>query len=234
MTTAEPTSTSGTFSRTAGYWMSLRSAPLWVRIATIAAIVLVAYWIYHEFSGRKSSTENDTKSWSNSAMDFLSSQGYSQQTSSDAVTAYASGQQLTPSQVQLIASAIGAVGTPDVQQSSTTTSQLADAPSSGPQILGGGTGNPVSGGTASTTPGAPYPGSAQPTTNAGTTATSYWYVPVGVAGWSSTFSGIAEQFYGDSAQAVDLQTANPNLSATTWGKLPIGHLIKVPRPDDTS
>jgi hypothetical protein len=59
--------------------------------------------------------------------------------------------------------------------------------------------------------------------------TSYWYVPVAPAGWSSTFGGISQQFYGNTARAQELQTLNPNLQKTTYGKLPVGAMIKVPR-----
>lgn len=230
MTTAEPSSQATSSTSLIGSLTWLRNAPRWVLIASIVASLVVGYWIYTivKSSGSDSSSGGtDTKTWTTSAMAFLTGQGYSAQTSQDAVHAYVHGQPLTPSQIQLIASAIGAIGLPSgVSSSATTTGQLSSAPASGTQLLGGGTGNPSTGGTASTTPGAPYPGSA---TAADVTATSYWYVPVGVAGWSSTFSGIAQQFYGDSAQAVSLQQLNPNLSTTTYGKLPVGKVIKVPR-----
>ena len=60
-------------------------------------------------------------------------------------------------------------------------------------------------------------------------ATAYWYVPVAPAGWSSTFGGIAQQFYGNTARANELAQLNPNLQTTTYGKLPVGAMIKVPR-----
>lgn len=60
-------------------------------------------------------------------------------------------------------------------------------------------------------------------------ATAYWYVPVAPAGWSSTFGGIAQQFYGSTGRANEIAQLNPNLSTTTYGKLPVGAMIKVPR-----
>ncbi|MGE3429259.1 MAG: hypothetical protein AB7I44_21130 [Hyphomicrobiaceae bacterium] len=58
---------------------------------------------------------------------------------------------------------------------------------------------------------------------------SYWYVQAAPAGWSSTFNGIAQQFYGDTSRAVMLQEINPGLSTTTYGKIPMGSRVKVPR-----
>lgn len=60
-------------------------------------------------------------------------------------------------------------------------------------------------------------------------STAYWYVPVAPAGWSSTFGGISQQFYGSTARGQELQSLNPNLQTTTYGKLPVGAMIKVPR-----
>jgi hypothetical protein len=206
----------------AGLMTRWSDVPRWAIIATIVVLIVAAYWIYKKFSSSSSSISGNSK-WGSSAIAFLESQGYERETSSEAVRNYLTGQPLTPSQITLVASAIGAIGTPDVQSDPTTTGQLASTPSSGIGTLGGGSGGVGSGGTASTAPGSPYPGGG----TTGATPVSYWSVPIGVAGWSTTWEGIANQF-GVSPAAI--QAANPQIKVSTvYGQLPTGATVKVPR-----
>lgn len=198
-----------------------QTVPRWALFGALVVVGAVSYLIYR---GLSSSSNSSTQTWQTSANSYLTSQGYSASDASAATSAYANGQSLSPSQVSLIAAAIGAVGTPDVQPNSAVTAQLSNTPSTGPGLLGsasaGGEGN-AGGGTSM--PGSPYPG------NSGSVggSTNFWNVPVGAAGWSTTFNGIGGQF---GVPATSVQQANPNLSKTLWGKIPQGSNVKVPRP----
>lgn len=204
-----------------------QTVPAWVLFSALVVVGAVSYLLYRKFSS-SSSSSSETQSWQTSATSYLTSQGYSQQDASAATSAYANGQSLTPTQVSLIAAAIGSVGTPDsVQPNSAVTAQLANTPSTGPGILGSASaGSEGNAGGGTTLPGSPYP------TNSGAVASSssYWTVPVGAAGWSTTFNGIGGQFGVD---PKTVQTDNPNLSGTLWGRIPQGSLVKVPRPSDS-
>lgn len=212
-----------------GLWMRWNTAPRWVIIAFIAVTVLAGYWVYQKISDDNTSDNSGTdKQWKNKAISYLTQQGYSQEDASDAVNAYNNGSSLTPTQVSLVAAAIGAVGMPASSiPNSAVTSQVTSQPTSGPWLLGGGSSTAgVNGGTTSSLPGAPYPAASGTT---GGSDTAYWTVVVGQAGWSTTFDGISDQFFGNTSQATALQKLNPNLSNTLYGKLPQGSRVKVPR-----
>lgn len=224
MTTALSTSPPPNSTETGGLLTRWKDVPPWVIIAIIAATLVAGYLIYTQFSSKSSGT-GSSKKWESQAFNFLESQGYPNDTSREAISNYVNGQTLTPSQITLVAAAIGSVGTPpNLASSPTTTAQITNAPSSGPQVLGGGTSAVSGGGSGSSTS---YPGTGNSTSDDSTVTTSYWFVPVGVAGWSTTFAGIANQF--GTATAQQLQTLNPNLSSTTYGRIPVGSTIKVPR-----
>lgn len=233
MTTAEPSSPNQSLTPKPGLLTRWSTVPPWVIIVSIVAMLVVGYWIYRKFSSTNSGT-SATTNWASQATEYLVSQGYESQTSHEAIHNYVSGQPLTPSQITLVASAIGYMGSaPGVSTDATTTGQLSSAPAGGTGSLGAG-GNPAgSASVTSTMPGSPYPGSgtgsSTTSTTAGTTApVSYWYVPIGVAGWSTTWQGIADQF-GVSVGSV--QAANSNINVkTTYGRLPTGQTVKVPRP----
>jgi hypothetical protein len=198
-----------------------QTVPRWALFGALVVVGAVSYLIYR---GLSSSSNSSTQTWQTSANSYLTSQGYSASDASAATNAYANGQSLSPSQVSLIAAAIGAVGTPDVQPNSAVTAQLSNTPSTGPGLLGSASaGSEGNAGGGTTLPGSPYPG------NSGTVggSTNFWNVPVGSAGWSTTFNGIGGQF---GVPATTVQQANPNLSKTLWGKIPQGSLVKVPRP----
>lgn len=198
-----------------------QTVPRWALFGALVVVGAVSYLIYR---GLSSSSNSSTQTWQTSANSYLTSQGYSASDASAATSAYANGQSLSPSQVSLIAAAIGAVGTPDVQPNSAVTAQLSNAPSTGPGLLGSASaGSEGNAGGGTTLPGSPYPG------NSGSVggSTNFWNVPVGSAGWSTTFNGIGGQF---GVPATSVQQANPNLSKTLWGKIPQGSLVKVPRP----
>lgn len=202
-----------------------QTVPRWVLISALVVVGAIAYLIYRSLTSKTSSTEQ-TQSWAKQATSYLRSQGYSAEDSNAAINAYTNGQQLTPSQVSLVAAAIGSLGLPSGYQSnSAVTAQVENTPGTGPGLLGSassGTEGNAGGGT--TLPGSPYP------TNSGQVggaSTNFWNVPVGSAGWSTTFNGIAGQF---GVPATTVQNANPNLSKTLWGKIPQGSNVKVPRP----
>jgi len=223
MSTPEPTSPQPSMTPKAGLLTRWSDVPRWVIIASIVAIAIAAYWIYHAFSSSSSGT-SDTSNWRNSAIDFLTSQGYEAATAQEAIDNYVNGRPLSPSQIVLVAAAIGALGIPpNVTSNATTQAQLSTAGDSGLGTVGAGTGQ---GGVA--VAGSPYPGSGSTATTTSTEGfLGYWYVPVGVAGWSTTWQGIANQF-GVSTQA--LMAANPNIPVTTtYGRLPVGATVKVPR-----
>lgn len=223
MSTVEPSSPPPSMTPKPGLLTRWNTVPPWVLIVSIAAIAVAGYWIYHHFSSSNSGT-SDTSSWRNAAVDFLVSQGYEAATSQEAIDNYVNGRPLSPSQIVLVAAAIGALGIPtNVTSNGTTQAQLSTAGDSGLGTVGGGTGQ---GGSA--VAGSPYPGSGSIASTTSTTGPlGYWYVPVGVAGWSTTWQGIANQF-GVSTQA--LMAANPNITVTTtYGRLPVGATVKVPR-----
>jgi hypothetical protein len=223
MSTVEPSSPQPSLTPKPGLLTRWNTVPRWVLIAFIVAIAIAGYWIYQHFSSSNSGT-SDTSSWRNSAIDFLTSQGYEASTSQEAIDNYVNGRPLSPSQIVLVAAAIGALGVPtNVTSNATTQAQLSTSGDSGLGTVGGGTGQ---GGVA--VAGSPYPGAGG---TASTTSTDgllgFWYVPVGVAGWSTTWQGIANQF-GVSTQA--LMAANPTITVTTtYGRLPVGTTVKVPR-----
>lgn len=199
--------------------MRWSTAPRWAIIAVIAVSVLVVFWVVRLSKSDNGSGSTDTKRWCKDATKWLTDQGYSETDASNAVNAYAGGSSLTPGQVSLVAGAIGSVGMPQsVTPNSAVQAQIANAPATGPQLLGGGTSNP---------PGAPYPANTS-------SASAYWNIKAGAAGWSTTFYGISDQFFGNTSHAAAIQKANPNLAATLWGKIPQGSLVKVQRPDDQS
>jgi hypothetical protein len=223
MTTVEPSSPQPNITPKAGLLTRWSDVPRWVIIASIAAIAIAGYLLYRHFSSSNTGTSG-TSSWRTAAIDFLTSQGYDQATSTEAIDNYVNGRPLSPSQIVLVAAAIGALGVPtSVTSDATTQAQLSTAGDSGLGTVGGGTGQ---GGTA--VAGSPYPGAGSTATTTSTTGPlGYWYVPVGVAGWSTTWQGIANQF-GVSTQA--LMAANPNITVTsTYGRLPVGATVKVPR-----
>ena len=202
-----------------------QTVPRWALYGALVVVAVVAYLIYRTFTAGSSSTEK-TASWKNQATSYLRSQGYSANESNDAVNAYANGEQLTPSQVSLIAAAIGSIGLPSGWTSnSAVDAQLANTPSTGPGLLGSASaGSQGNAGGGTTLPGSPYqPNSGQ----VGGASTNFWSVPAGAAGWSTTFNGIGGQF---GVPATTVQNANPNLSKTLWGKIPQGSIVKVPRP----
>jgi len=202
-----------------------QTVPRWVLVGALIVVGAVSYLIYRKIN---SSSNSSTQTWQTSANSYLVSQGYSASDASAATSAYANGQSLTPTQVSLVAAAIGSVGMPDppVQQNSAVTAQLANTPTTGVGLLGtAAAGTEGNAGAGTSLPGSPYPGNSA--TGAGSSNTSYWNVPVGAAGWSTTFNGIGGQF---SVPATQVQQANPNLSSTTWGKIPQGSIVKVPRP----
>ena len=230
MTTPQPTSRPPNSTRMSGLAQRWSDVPRWAIIAFIAAIVLAGYWIYTRYSSNSSGPGGQ---WSSHAVSFLVSQGYEKDTSQEAIDNYVNGQSLTPSQIVLVAASIGALGTPSspASDNAVTTAQLSSAPPSGPQILGGGTSSVGAGGSASSLPGSPQASSSIPaiadSTTTGTSDPAYWYVPVGVAGWSTTFAGIAEQF--GTLTPTELQSDNPGLQKTTYGRIPVGSTVKIPR-----
>ena len=199
-----------------------QTVPRWALFSALVVVGVVSYIIYRKITA---SSDSGTQTWETSANSYLVSQGYSVSDASSATSAYANGQSLSPSQVSLIAAAIGAVGTPDVPSNSAVTAQLANTPSTGPGLLGSASaGSEGNAGGGTTLPGSPYP------TNTGAGAgssTNYWNVPAGAAGWSTTFNGIGGQF---GVNPTVVQKANPNLSGSLWGKIPQGSIVKVPRP----
>lgn len=200
-----------------------QTVPRWALFSALIVVGAVSYLIYRKVS---SSSNSGSQTWQKSANSYLVSQGYSASDASAATSAYANGQSLSPSQVSLIAAAIGSVGMPDssVQSNSAVTAQLANTPTTGPGLLGSaGAGSEGNAGGGTSLPGSPYP------TNSGQQGgtTAFWNVPVGSAGWSTTFNGIGSQF---SVNPTVVQQANPNLSGTLWGKIPQGSIVKVPRP----
>lgn len=225
MTTPQPTSPPPSSTKTLGFLTWWSTVPRWAFIAIIAAILIAGYYFYTHFYGKTSSAKT-SKTWASQANSYLSSQGYPADTSHEAIHNYVSGQALTPSQIVLVASAIGALGSaPGITNTSQQDAQLASAPSSGTGILGGGAGSIGSGSESTTLPGSPYPG--DPATAVTTTATNFWNVTVGAAGWSTTWQGIAQQF-GTTAAAV--QAANPGINIPqSYAKIPQGDTVKVPR-----
>lgn len=202
-----------------------QTVPRWALISALIVVGAVSYLLYRKFSGGTTNSEQTT-TWKNQATSYLRSQGYSANESNDAVNAYANGEQLTPSQVSLIAAAIGSIGLPSWGGSnSAVTAQLSNTPTTGPGLLGSASaGSEGNAGGGTTLPGSPYQ------TNSGQVggaSTNFWNVPVGAAGWSTTFNGIGGQF---GVPATVVQNANPDLSKTLWGKIPQGSTVKVPRP----
>lgn len=147
----------------------------------------------------RDTTEADYGDWRSRAVALLVERGYNREASERAVGRYLDGGYLGPEDVSLIAIVIRSLGTPDMRT---------EAPSE-------------------TSPN--YLDNSNPGTEYADSFSAYWYVPAAPAGWSSTFNGISQQFYGDTARAVLLQQSNPNLSETTYGKLPVGAMVKVPR-----
>lgn len=156
---------------------------------------------YWFLSGRERSdtTAQDYGDWRSRAIELLVERGYYRPSAERAVNAYLDGGFMGPEDIALITIVIRALGTPDMPSNT--------------QGAGDTTLPDISS----------YP------IDTGGDIASYWYVQAGPAGWSSTFNGIALQFYGNTSRATMLQEINPNLSTTTYGKLPVGSRVKVPR-----
>lgn len=183
---------------------AIRDAPRWVIVATVVGAGLLGYWIYRTYTGSNSTAA--ASDWQSRAVALLVERGYNKQASERAVDRYVNGGQLQPEDVSLIAVVIRALGTPDMPNGGSVPSDTTLSPDSANYLD-------------NSNPGTTYADSQQ----------SFWYVPVAPAGWSSSFNGIAQQFYGSTAKADVLMQTNPNLSTTAYGKLPVGAMVKVPR-----
>jgi hypothetical protein len=181
-----------------------REAPRWLVFGVVLAGGLLAYWF---FSVRESETPQ--MSWRDRAVELLVERGYYRPNAERAVNSYLNGGHMTAEDVALITIVLRALGQPPknekaAQPSSPTTEYPGDPidiPNDEPNY---------------DLPSGVLPG-------------EYWYVPVAPAGWSSTFNGISLQFYGTTSHAALIQQVNPGLQSTTYGKLPVGATVKVPR-----
>jgi hypothetical protein len=180
---------------------TIRNAPRWLVFGVVIAGGLLAWY----FLSGKETPETTQASWRDRAIELLVERGYYRPNAERAVDSYLKGGYMTPEDVALITIVLRALGQPDKKE---------------------GAGLPAQ-------PETQYPGDpgTDPATDlpTGNLPGEYWYVPVAPAGWSSTFNGISLQFYGTTSRAELLKQQNPNLQSTTYGKLPVGANVKVPR-----
>jgi hypothetical protein len=146
-----------------------------------------------------SGPQNQT--WTEQAIESLTAQGYNRTDIDTAIDHYLHGG-MTAKDAQIISAAIASVGTPDMPNVPTD------------QVVTPATGVSPNSGVADATDSPDI---------------MYWYVVSTGVGWTSSFSGIAQQFYGDSGKGSIIQQLNPNVSTTTYGRIPPGVRIKVPR-----
>lgn len=182
---------------------TIRNAPRWLVFGVVIAGGLLAWY----FLSGKETPETTQASWRDRAIDLLVERGYYRQNAERAVDHYIKGGYMSPEDVSLITIVLRVMGPPDKKE-------------------GAGQPSPESDDYVATE----YPG--DPATNdlpTGNLPGEYWYVPVAPAGWSSTFNGISLQFYGTTSRAEIIKQQNPNLQSTTYGKLPVGASVKVPR-----
>lgn len=168
-------------------------------IVSVVIVGGVLAWWLISGRSRPDTTEADYGDWRSRAIELLVERGYYRPTAEKAVDAYLNGGFMGPEDITLITIVMRALGTPDIPNRTSG---------------GGNTSLPD----ISTLP-----------VDSGGDSVSYWYVQAAPAGWSSTFNGIALQFYGNTSRATLLQEINPNLSTTTYGKIPAGSRVKVPR-----
>jgi hypothetical protein len=178
---------------------TIRNAPRWVVFGVLVAGALLTWYL---LSG-KETPETTQASWRDRAIDLLVERGYYRVNAERAVDNYLKGGYMSPEDVSLITIVLRVMGAPDKKE---------------------GAGLPAQ-------PETEYPGDPDPVTDlpTGNLPGEYWYVPVAPAGWASTFNGISLQFYGNTSRAELLKQQNPNLQSTTYGKLPVGATVKVPR-----
>lgn len=142
-----------------------------------------------------------TDSWTDRATALLTSRGYTHAQISIALNHYFQGGMTTQDQ-EIIAEAIRALGTPDLPN--ITTGVHPSSPV-----------NPT--------------GTYNSTTPITTTNGGYWYVVSMGVGWSSSFRGLAQQFYGDANKGTIIQQANPGITSADYQRIPVGTSIKIPR-----
>ena len=178
----------------------LAEMPKWALIAVVGTAGVLAWWLFRN-AGSSSTPTNTT--WNNQAVSYLTSRGYDTKDANNAVTAYTSGSQLTDNDVNLIGQAVQALGTPDMPSGdlSTRSTDL-------PVLVPSGSGS---------------------TTSSSTTPKEYWYVTSLGAGWTATFRGIAQQFYGTASNSNAISAVNPGVATSDYAQIPAGTVITVPR-----
>lgn len=140
---------------------------------------------------------------------LLTEDGYPPDDINSALQHYLHSGVMTPTDVAIIAVAIRRLGLPP------SPSDGAAPASSGSSVDGG---PPTAGG------GGPGSGADMPP------AQGYWYVVAAPVGWSATFRGIAQQFYGDGTRGSYLMQVNPDVRvASAHAQIPTGTRVRVPR-----
>jgi hypothetical protein len=60
-------------------------------------------------------------------------------------------------------------------------------------------------------------------------ASGVWKVTSMGVGWTSTFRGIAQQFYGDPSDSSYISSVNPGVTPSDFSMIPAGTVVSVPR-----
>lgn len=60
-------------------------------------------------------------------------------------------------------------------------------------------------------------------------ASGVWKVTSMGVGWTSTFRGIAQQFYGDPSDSTYISAVNPGVTPSDFSMIPAGTVVSVPR-----
>lgn len=227
MTAPAPPGSSG------GVIGTARSLPIWGWVLIAAASGVVVYWFVSERDpapddDRNRTDKDKTKdcnrsgvgpTWEQRARQTLLSRGYSRMETNTALGKYLRGGTMTPQDQSMVAIAIGQFGTPDIPNNDPSYATFS------PQTQPG--------------PGAPAAGNADTGYNSGVgnqtafdsdnPVNTYWYVPSSGFGYTSTYRGLANQYYGDESKATVIMAANPGVVTSVWERIPPGVITKVPR-----
>lgn len=193
-----------------GAWAGVQSMPRWQIITIVLVIVGGVYYYYVHRAAATAQATDPANTWENSARSLLLSRGYPSSEVDSALNHYLHGGAMSPGDITLISVAIRALGTPDVPSTAPANTPANPWNAPGPSAP---TANNVS--------------SSAPSNNI--QAQTYWYVQSVGVGWTSTFNGIATQFYGDQSLATQVMSQNPGVTSSVYAKIPVGIRIKVPR-----
>ncbi len=190
------------------YVERVRSFPPIVLIGVVVVGGVFAWWVMRTLKAGKEESSTPV-SWEDRARTLLLDRGYPRGDVDSALSHYLHGGQMSGGDVTLIGVAVRTLGTPDI-------------PNSPPSFIP--TPTPPPGGGGPSTPATGVGGNSDEDGPRG-----FWYVPVFPAGWTSTYRGIAQQFYGNANRAPEVMAVNPGIVRASHEKLPAGSIVKVPR-----